>query len=214
MRSYLDSDGVDALWAKMKTYVANHSSGSSESSGAVVGAIQMYGGSTAPKGWLLCDGSAVSRTEYAKLFAVLGTNYGAGDGSTTFNVPNFSGRFPVGHANVTPSNNSSTSGYNGGNNPYGYDTNTYGNGYYPLGEMGGEAVHTLTTAEMPSHNHGYRLNNKQITSKSGSGITFDRMIWWTSEGIALQLWTQSNGGNAAHTQIPPYCSVNYIIFAG
>ena len=68
MRSYLDSEGVDALWAKMKTYVANHSSGSSESSGAVVGAIQMYGGATAPKGWLLCDGSAVSRTTYAKLF--------------------------------------------------------------------------------------------------------------------------------------------------
>jgi phage-related tail fiber protein len=48
---------------------------------------------TAPPGWLLCDGSAVSRTSYATLFAVMGTAYGAGDGATTFNLPDFRGRF-------------------------------------------------------------------------------------------------------------------------
>ena len=54
---------------------------------APVGAIQAFGGSTAPLGWLMCDGSAVSRTTYAALFAVIGTRYGAGDGSTSFNLP-------------------------------------------------------------------------------------------------------------------------------
>lgn len=54
---------------------------------APVGAIQAFGGSTAPLGWLMCDGSAVSRTTYAALFEVIGTRYGAGDGSTTFNLP-------------------------------------------------------------------------------------------------------------------------------
>lgn len=55
-----------------------------------VGAITAYAAATAPAGWLLCDGSAVSRTTYAALFAVIGTAYGPGDGSTTFNLPNYS----------------------------------------------------------------------------------------------------------------------------
>lgn len=54
---------------------------------APVGAIIPYGGSTAPTGWLICNGAAVSRTTYSDLFAVIGTKYGAGDGSTTFNLP-------------------------------------------------------------------------------------------------------------------------------
>jgi len=61
-----------------------------------VAKIEMYGGSSAPTGWLLCDGSAISRTTYAVLFAVISTSYGAGDGSTTFNVPDLRGRIPVG----------------------------------------------------------------------------------------------------------------------
>jgi|SRR5581483_1365963 len=53
------------------------------------GTIIMYAGGTTPSGWLLCDGSAVSRSTYQALFAAIGTTYGAGDGSTTFNLPNF-----------------------------------------------------------------------------------------------------------------------------
>lgn len=70
---------------------------------APTGAVTEYAGSSAPTGWLLCDGSAVSRSTYAALFAVIGTNYGAGDGSTTFNVPDVRGRVPTGkgsHADV------------------------------------------------------------------------------------------------------------------
>lgn len=58
------------------------------------GVVKMYGGAAAPAGYLLCDGTAVSRTTYAALFAVIGTSYGVGDGSTTFNVPSMSGAFP------------------------------------------------------------------------------------------------------------------------
>jgi microcystin-dependent protein len=61
-----------------------------------VGFIQLYGGASAPTGWLLCDGSAVSRVTYPALFALLGTKYGAGDGSTTFNVPDLRSSVPVG----------------------------------------------------------------------------------------------------------------------
>lgn len=57
-----------------------------------------YGGAAAPSGYLICDGSAVSRTTYANLFTILSTTYGGGDGSTTFNLPDLRQRFPLGKA--------------------------------------------------------------------------------------------------------------------
>lgn len=62
------------------------------------GAVLPYGGSAAPTGYLLCDGAAVSRVTYADLFAAIGENFGAGNGSTTFNLPDLRGRFPFGVA--------------------------------------------------------------------------------------------------------------------
>ena len=70
------------------------------------GALLMWGTATAPTGYLLCNGSAVSRSTYAALFAVVGTTFGSGDGSTTFNLPDYRNRFPVG-AGTTYSANSS-----------------------------------------------------------------------------------------------------------
>lgn len=60
------------------------------------GAIMPYAGAAAPTGWLLADGSEVSRSTYSDLFDVCGTTYGAGDGSTTFNLPDLQGKIPVG----------------------------------------------------------------------------------------------------------------------
>lgn len=97
------------------------------------GAVMMWTTATAPGGWLLCDGSAVSRTTYAALFAAIGTTYGAGDGSTTFNVPNLKGRVPVGRDSGDSS----------------FDT---------LGETGGAKTHTLTVGEMPAHTHTTALH--------------------------------------------------------
>jgi microcystin-dependent protein len=94
------------------------------------GAIQQFAGSSAPSGYLLCEGQAVSRTTYSALFAVIGTTYGTGDGSTTFNVPNLKGKIPVGL------NSSDVS-------------------FDARGETGGEKTHTITTAELPSHNHSF-----------------------------------------------------------
>jgi microcystin-dependent protein len=100
---------------------------------------------TAPTGYLLCDGSAVSRTTYSSLFDAIGTAYGAGDNSTTFNIPNLKGRIPVGF------DSSQTE----------FDT---------LGETGGSKTHTLTTAEMPSHTHTGTTGN-QSANHTHSGTT-------------------------------------------
>lgn len=71
---------------------------------APIGAIQSYGGETAPAGWLICDGSTVSRIEYAELFAVIGINFGEGDGETTFGIPDLRECVPVGAGkNITKS---------------------------------------------------------------------------------------------------------------
>ena len=64
--------------------------------------MRAYGGASAPSGWLLCDGSAWPRNAYAALFGVIGTTFGAGDGSTTFNVPDLRGKAPIGAGQDTP----------------------------------------------------------------------------------------------------------------
>jgi microcystin-dependent protein len=88
---------------------------STDAGAAPTGTIQMYGGASAPSAsWLLCDGSAKSRALYADLFGVIGTAYGAGDGSSTFNVPDLRGRVGVGFAASGGHTDVSTLGLNEG----------------------------------------------------------------------------------------------------
>ena len=90
----------------------------------MVGAILPFAGSVIPEGFLLCDGRAVSRETYGNLFYEIGTSYGAGDGSTTFNLPDMVNRVPV----------------------------CDGSGLQ-LGSMGGEESHVLIGSELPGHTH-------------------------------------------------------------
>ena len=77
------------------------------------GTIQMYAGATAPSGWVLCNGAAISRTTNASLFAICGVTYGVGDGSTTFNVPDFAGVFPRGAGTSTKLTNANSTAFAG-----------------------------------------------------------------------------------------------------
>ena len=153
------------------------------------GSITMFAGLSAPNGYLLCDGSAISRTTYSALFNAIGTAYGAGDGSTTFNLPNLNGKVPVG----LDSNDTD------------FDT---------LGETGGEKEHTLTVNEMPEHKHqGIEwLGNSQynISLNSGSLATGYKMTW-TGSSDTSKIQTASAGGSQPHNIVQPYLVVNYII---
>lgn len=107
-----------------------------------VGDIKTIATQTAPTGWLLCDGSAVSRTSYANLFNAIGTNYGNGDGSTTFNVPDFRGKVGTGRDAAQTEFNI-------------------------LGKTGGEKTHTLTTNEM---NHSHNLSGRGYSDYSNNNL--------------------------------------------
>lgn len=106
-----------------------------------VGSVQDYAGSTAPSGWLLCYGQAVSRTTYEDLFDVIGTTYGVGDSSTTFNLPDLRGRVVAGKDDMGGTSSNRLTGISGG---------VDGDG---LGNTGGVQTHTLTETQIPSHTH-------------------------------------------------------------
>ena len=155
------------------------------------GTITMFAGSTAPAGWLICDGRSVSSTDFPELYAVIGTTYG-GYG-TNFQLPDLRGRFPVGK-------NSGT--------------------FSALGGKGGEEKHTLTIAEMPAHRHAGNdraWHDKQ--KKNGQqwfvGLNHDGGSWMANaanDGLTNQdTETGTTGSGQPHNILPPYVVINYII---
>ena len=122
-----------------------------------VGAIKPWTKTTAPDGYLLCDGAAVSRTTYADLFGVISTTYGAGDGSTTFNVPQLQGKMPQGY----DGNTYNLAGTGGANTVTVAVTNNQAatNATNQSVSITGSISNTsLTTAQLPSHVHRGRTD--------------------------------------------------------
>lgn len=146
------------------------------------GVINTYAGSTAPNGWLICDGSAISRSTYSDLFNVIGTTYGTGDGSSTFNLPNLKGKVVVGY-------DISDSDFN------------------VVGKTGGEKTHTLTINEMPSHVHGQNVT----AGSGGTAIRNDYREDNSGIPYPQGINTNSAGGGQAHNIMQPYITMNYII---
>jgi len=129
-----------------------------------VGTIKPWGKSTAPVGYVLCDGTAISRTTYVDLFTVISTTYGVGNGSTTFNVPNLQGKTPQGYDGNTY-NLAATGGANTvtvavtNNQAVSSVTNSVTNNQ-AVSVTGSISNTSLTTAQLSSHNHGYGSGNR------------------------------------------------------
>ena len=180
---YAKSAGIDStMLANMIANAVSNSSGSS----VPTGIVQAYSGTTSPTGWLLCDGSAVSRTSYPDLFTLIDTTYGQGDGSTTFNLPDLRGRTIIGLDNMGGIPANVVSGINS------------------LGVIGGSETHTLTIAEMPSHSHSFYAVGSQGNGNWNDGATNNAI------GNTF-ITTSSEGGDQPHNNMQPFLSLNYII---
>ena len=160
-----------------------------------IGTVTQYGGSTAPTNWLFCNGQAVSRTTYKLLFDVIGTTYGSGDGSTTFNLPDFRSRLPIGIGAGTDGTN---------------DEKT------ALGQKKGEYKHKLTIDKIPSHNHSSKIA-VNLGSTSGPAKYFFAAAGTTNTpSTDAATWSSSivgnnTGGGQAHNNIQPSLGINFII---
>jgi microcystin-dependent protein len=174
------------------------------------GSIMAFISTSAPSGWLICDGSAVSRTTYSALFAIIGTTFGVGDGVNTFNLPNTQGRMLVAYNSA--------------------DTN-----FDSIGETGGNKNVTLTTNELPAHTHtGTTNSNGSHThtfemskdDDNGSHNNGQYPVGDANEGPGTDTYYVNTGSAGAHTHtfttnstgsgnsfsiLNPYFTVTYII---
>ena len=153
-----------------------------------VGSLMMFGGSSAPTGWLICDGNAISRSTYSDLFAIIGEVFGVGDGSTTFNLPDLRGRSPLGVGS--------------------------GDGLTAraLGDKGGEEDHQDTESEMPFHDHQETARDDiDVFVFTGTGSAVDAISSTGSAASATPLATRETGGDGAHNTMHPFLAVNFII---
>jgi len=156
-----------------------------------VGEIRMFGGNFAPAGWMTCDGQLLPISEFDTLFNLIGTTYG-GDGQSTFGLPSLNGRVPV----PIGSNGTST---------------------YALGQSGGVQSLTLTTNQIPVHNHQMVCSQDIATGQSASHAVlaqstvaemyFDDV---TDSNLAASSITLT-GGSQPHDNMQPYLAITFII---
>ena len=162
----------------------------------MTGAIQMWPTTSAPSGYLLCDGTAVSRTTYSALFGVVGTTFGTGDGSTTFNLPNYIDRMPIGKGTIAAS----------------------------IGATGGskDAVvvsHThiaTTNISDPGHLHSFdgemaSLSGGASWGSSGGGLSNRTQTLSAGTGITASTTNNTTGVSGTNANLPPYLGINFII---
>ena len=157
-----------------------------------LGEIKIISWNFAPKGWAFCNGQLLPINQNQALFSILGTTYG-GNGQTTFGLPDFQGRSPY-HVGSTLS----------------------------LGQKGGEEAHTLTTSEMPAHNHfpmASTAAGNTVFPAAGSPVV-QHNTWATSSvnpyastsnGAMLPGAVSNTGGSQPHANLQPYLVVNFII---
>lgn len=154
------------------------------------GDLKITARATLDAGWLNCDGAAVSRTTYARLFDAIGTAYGAGDGSTTFNVPDHRGRAPIGVGTGT-----------------GLTART-------RGATVGTETETLSISQIPSHDHGgatggFWAVNTGVLAQGYANTVYANAPYWGSQAAAIVNATISaQGGGGSHNNMQPSLASN------
>lgn len=157
-----------------------------------IGELMLFAGNFAPNGWALCWGQLLPISSNTALFSILGTTYG-GNGQTTFGLPDLRGRVPIG----------------AGQGP--------GLPSFSLGELAGEAAHTLNQNELPPHSHGIASTNANGTLVNPSGAFLARdpsgspAYGATSSGSMNPGMVLPAGAGVPHNNMPPYLALNWCI---
>jgi len=202
-RSMLYCDGVNVCFA-------------SDAAAVEIGSGMDYWGTTAPPRWLFPYGQAISRTTYSALFARLGITYGAGDGSTTFNLPDKRDRASWAKGNMGGVSAGRITGLAGG-----WSGNV-------LGTAGGQESVTLTLAQIAAHSHSggtdaqglhthsYESGDATLAATGATTISGGPTPKTTgASGLHTHtVTTDSQGGGQLHNNLPPGIVCNYIIYAG
>lgn len=204
--------------------------------GVPAGTIVQWGTNTAPANWMICDGTAISRSTYASLFQVIGTTYGSGDGSTTFNLPDLRGRVPVGKnggsfgtlaatggsesvtltAAQIPGHTHSGTTASAGNHTHTYSgtTNTTGAHTHQLqGSNGGSSGVSMAVTGNTNNDFGFGpMNGARANSAGDHAHTFSGTTSDVSTTHTHTFTTDNGtGGGGSHTNVQPYLVLNYII---
>jgi microcystin-dependent protein len=157
-----------------------------------VGEIRMFAGNFAPNGWMFCEGQTLPIAENEVLFQLIGTTYG-GDGQETFNLPNLASRVPI-HMGTGPSGTT-----------------------YQIGEMAGTEQETLTTQQIPIHNHAFLASTAVANSNTPDNQVLGQS---TQRAVYFEATTTSNlaptsvtpqGGSQPHENCQPFLCINFII---
>lgn len=172
------------------------------------GEVRMYGGSSEPSGWKFCNGQAISRSTFSKLFNVIGTTFGNGDGSTTFNVPDLRDRSPLGDNTMGAS-----------------DAGRVSTSATTLGDSGGTDEHQLTEAELPNVTGSFDVRRALINGgNTAIVVSSDSPFSLNNQGSADRI--DGDGSNAstaftrvsidfgsdnAHPNMHPFLAINFII---
>lgn len=168
-----------SLWAR---------TGAAQGGVTPTGQITAYGAAVPPLGWVVCDGAAIDRIVYSALFSIIGTTWGIGDGTTTFNIPDLQDKFAIG-AGVTV-----------------------------LGTSGGNSTVTLTTTELPAHTHSitdpghnhttFAASSTGTTGTDPGAVTTGGTTGTSTTGITA---TNSTGSGTGFSILPPYAAVVWMI---
>lgn len=204
----------------------------------LTGEVKLYTGiGVPPFPWLLCDGSPVLRIQYQRLFAVIGERYGPGDGTNTFNLPDFRGRVPLGvDANETRVKFAKEVGQSGGNATHQMTSSELPAHNHSQGSLylstTGDHNHSISD---PGHNHGGKTSHAQMgpgkwgMKTVGGGYGNDQTMHThdiSADFTKIQIQTAGNhthvvygetglfGDGEAFSIIQPYQTINYIIYAG
>lgn len=193
-----------------------------------IGSVLQWTTNTPPSKWLICDGSAVSRTTYEDLFGVIGETYGAGDGTTTFNLPDLRARVPIGKGTNSDANNLSAAFETLGSSEYVVNNET----------LQGEYQHTLIENETPIHKHFTATTGSTGTAElqinqGNTNLAIEASMSYRETGTIGSLFDQPNfeyilygatdtantgvtssfGGDQSHNVVQPFIVLNYIIKA-